>query len=111
MSTQPTLGWPQRVSRPVATRKTDVRESEIEKKMGEAVRAAGGLSLKWVSPGFIGVPDRIVMLPGARLVFVEVKAPGEKPKPHQLRVHEKLRNLGFKVSVVDSVTKIDDILC
>ena len=77
------------------------RESLIEKHLIAEVKKAGGIAFKFVSPGRRSVPDRIVLLPGGRLVFVECKAPG-KPRTDQLREHERLRALGFTVVVLDS---------
>lgn len=56
-----------------------MREKVIEQKLVKAVRAAGGIAPKLASPGFDGMPDRMVLMPGGRIGFVEVKAPGEKP--------------------------------
>lgn len=85
-------------------------EKVIEKKLVQAVRAMRGICLKFVSPGFVGVPDRIVLLPGGYMAFVEVKAPGEKPRPLQTSRHKLLRRLGFKVYVLDDPTQIGGIL-
>ena len=87
-----------------------MRENEIEKKLILAVKQAGGICPKFVSPGFDGMPDRIVLLPLGRFAFVEVKAPGEKPRPLQLARHEMLRQLGFQVYVIDSIEQIGGIL-
>jgi hypothetical protein len=65
---------------------------------------------KFVSPGLDGMPDRIVLLPGGRIAFVEVKAPGKKPRPLQLARHKLLRDLGFKVYVLDNIEGIQTIL-
>lgn len=78
------------------------RESIVEKHLVAEVKKAGGVAYKFVSPGRRSVPDRIVLLPGGRVVFVECKAPGEKPRPEQLREHERLRARGFTVVVLDS---------
>ncbi|EHK3568807.1 VRR-NUC domain-containing protein [Escherichia coli] len=78
------------------------RESTIEKHLVAEVKKAGGQAYKFVSPGRRAVPDRLVLLPGGRVVFVECKAPREKPRPDQLREHERLRALGFTVVVLDS---------
>ncbi|MCR5262976.1 MAG: VRR-NUC domain-containing protein [Clostridiales bacterium] len=85
-------------------------EREIEHKLVKAVRAAGGLCPKLVSPGFDGMPDRMVLLPGGKLTFVEVKAPGKVPRPLQVVRHRQLRALGFRVYVIDSVEQIGGIL-
>ena len=67
----------------------DMREKTIEQKFREAVRNAGGLALKFTSPGWDGMPDRLALLPGGRMAFVEVKAPGKKPRPLQLAFFHK----------------------
>jgi hypothetical protein len=86
------------------------RESLIEKHLVAEVKKAGGVAFKFVSPGRRSVPDRIVLLPGGRLVFVECKAPGKPPRADQLREHERLRALGFTVVVLDS-KNLEGILC
>lgn len=78
------------------------RESLIEKRLVAEVNKAGGVAFKFVSPGRRSVPDRIALLPGGRLVFVECKASGKPPRADQLREHERLRTLGFTVVVLGS---------
>lgn len=76
-------------------------EKEIEKKLRTAVEAVGGLCLKWVCPGWTGVPDRLVLLPGGRLVFVETKRPkGGRLSKMQLWWAKVLTGLGFKYEQV-----------
>ena len=87
-----------------------MREKQIEQKLVKAVRNAGGLCPKFVSPGLAGMPDRLILLPGRRLAFVEVKAPGEKPRLLQLHRHAQLRALGFRVHVLDDPAQIPEIL-
>ena len=87
-----------------------MREKVIEHKLLTEVKEIGGLALKFVSPGYDGVPDRIVLLPGGKIGFVEVKAPGEKPRPLQLARHRLLRRLGFKVFVLDNPQQIGEII-
>lgn len=87
-----------------------MREKAIEKKLVQSVKSAGGIALKFVSPGFDGMPDRIVLIPGGHIGFVEVKAPGEKPRPLQMARHGLLRRLGFKVDVLDDEQQIGGIL-
>ena len=70
----------------------------------------GGIAPKFMSPGFDGMPDRIVLLPGGRMGFVEVKAPGKVPRPLQEARHSMLQKLGFKVYVLDDVGEIGGIL-
>ncbi|EJJ4019890.1 VRR-NUC domain-containing protein [Salmonella enterica] len=78
------------------------RENLIEKHLVAEVKKAGGVAYKFISPGHRSVPDRIVLLPGGRIVFVECKAPGKAPRADQVREHERLRALGFTVVVLDS---------
>ena len=87
-----------------------MREKEIEQKLTSAVRQIGGICPKFVSPGFDGMPDRIVLLPEGKIGFVEVKAPGKKPRPLQAVRHGLLRRLGFKVYVLDDPKQIGGIL-
>lgn len=84
-----------------------MREKDIEKYLRDRVRAIGGKAYKFVSPGNDGVPDRLVCLPGGRVVFVELKAPGESPRPLQIHQIEVLRALGFWVEVIDSKEQVD----
>jgi hypothetical protein len=82
-------------------------EKKIEQRLVNKARQAGGLAIKWVAPAMSGVPDRIVFLPGGKIVFVELKAPGKSPTPLQQRVHGMLTALGADVRVVDSVGAVD----
>ena len=85
-------------------------EKSVEKYLRQQVKKAGGRALKFVSPGFTGVPDRIILMPGARVYFAETKDLGKTPKPRQKRVHKLLRGLGFLVFVPDSYTAVDDMM-
>lgn len=87
-----------------------MREKAIEQKFREAVKAVGGVAVKFTSPGFDGMPDRLALLPGGRMAFVEVKAPGEKPRPLQEARHRLLRRLGFRVYVLDDEKQIGGII-
>ena len=87
-----------------------MREKSIEQKLVREVKAAGGICPKLACPGYDGMPDRMVLLPNGRLGFVEVKAPGKKPRPLQTARHEMLTRLGFKVYVLDSQEQIGGIL-
>lgn len=86
-----------------------MRESEIEKYLVERVKALGGevRKVRWV--GRNGAPDRLVMLPG-RTVWVELKAPGEKCRPHRVREHERMRRMGQVVLVVDSFEGVAEVV-
>lgn len=83
-----------------------MREKSIEQKLVKAVKDMEGIAPKITSPGFDGMPDRLVLLPGGLMAFVEVKAPGQKPRPLQLARHKLLRGLGFKVYVLDAEQQI-----
>lgn len=87
-----------------------MREKEVEKKLVQAVKARSGICPKWGSLGFDGMPDRIVLLPKGKIGFVEVKAPGKKPRPLQEVRHGMLQRLGFLVFVLDDPEKIGGIL-
>ena len=87
-----------------------MREKALEQKFLMKVKSDGGLALKFVSPGFVGVPDRLVLFPDGMVGFVEVKAPGEKPRAIQLSRHRLLRRLGFKVFVLDNEEQIENII-
>ena len=87
-----------------------MREKDVERKLIQAVRHSGGLALKFVSPGFNGVPDRMLLLMGGKVAFCEVKAPGEKPRPLQVHRMEQLRKMGFRVYVIDSVEQIRSVM-
>ena len=87
-----------------------MREKTLEGKLVRAVRASGGVAVKLSPVSYAGLPDRLVLLPGGHIGFVEVKAPGEKPRPLQLRRHALLRRLGFLVAVLDDEGKIGGIL-
>jgi hypothetical protein len=86
------------------------RESMIEAHLVRRVHEAGGECLKFTSPGRRGVPDRLVLLPGGRAIFVEVKAPGRYPTPAQRRAHNALRYKGFRVLVVNSFEDVHWLL-
>ena len=85
-------------------------EKSIEQKLRTAVKLAGGIAPKFVSPSLNGMPDRLVLLPNGKAGFVEVKATGKSPTALQLKRHEQLRRLGFLVFVLDDVGQIGDII-
>lgn len=84
-----------------------MKESKIEKRFRLTVERIGGKAPKWVSPGNRGVPDRIVILPGGRVVFVELKAPGKQLQPLQRKWMKTLRSLGHRVYKIDSAEDIE----
>ena len=85
-------------------------EAKIEEKLVKAVKKAGGLALKLVSPGYVGVPDRIILIAFGKIGFVEVKAPGEKPRKIQLKRHRELKALGFNTYILDDASQIGGII-
>ena len=87
-----------------------MREKTIEKELVARVKAMGGIAPKFTSPGFDGMPDRLALLPGGRVGFVELKAPGKKPRALQMARHRLFRRLGFKVYVIDGIEQIDSVL-
>jgi len=87
-----------------------MREKIIEQHLVKAVKNSGGIAPKLVSPGFDGMPDRLVLLPEGKIGFVEVKAPGKEPRPLQVARHGLLRRLGFKVYILDAPEQIGGIL-
>lgn len=86
-------------------------ERDVEKRLHGPIKDLGGMYLKFVCPSFTGVPDRLILLPGARLVFVELKKPGGKERPRQVYVQERIRRLGFTVfSAVDTPERIQEVI-
>ena len=87
-----------------------MREKTIEGKLVKAVKIMGGLAPKFVSPGLDGVPDRLVLLPGGKIAFIELKAENRKMRPLQVRRKRQLESLGFSVYCIDSPEQIGGIL-
>lgn len=86
-------------------------ERDIEKRLIKPIRELGGLCLKFEAPGYTGVPDRLILLPGGKVVFVETKAPGKKERARQVYVQGVLRQRGFTVyGAVDTPAKINAII-
>ena len=87
-----------------------MREKQIDNQLVSQVKKIGGIAPKFVSPGFAGMPDRLVLIPDGHIAFVELKAPGKKPRPLQLARHRLLRLLGFRVYVIDRAEQIGGML-
>jgi hypothetical protein len=85
-------------------------ESLIERKLVTETKKRGGLAVKFVSPGLDGVPDRLILLPGTRMAFMELKAPGKKPRPLQEKRARQLVALGFMVYCIDGKEQIGGVL-
>ena len=87
-----------------------MQEKSLEKKLVKAVKSVGGIAPKLTSPGFDGMPDRLVLLPNGKVGFVELKAPGKKPRPIQLSRIKLLKRLGFKAYILDDEKEIGGII-
>lgn len=87
-----------------------MQESLIERRLKKEIEKIGGKAIKFVSPGLIGVPDRIVLLPGGRIYFVELKASGKKLRAIQEYRAKELSSLGFDVRTIDSIEKIHEFI-
>lgn len=85
-------------------------EKRIENMLVRAVQNRGGLAIKLTNTGIAGLPDRLVLIKGGHVAFVEVKAKGQKPRKLQLVRIRELRNLGFPVYVLDDETRIGGII-
>jgi hypothetical protein len=100
--------------------KKQIRERDIERYLVQQVKALGGecRKMKWI--GRTAAPDRLVMLPPTfsnridqdrdSAIWIELKAPGVAPEPHQLREHARMRKMGQRVEVVDSFARVDEVL-
>jgi hypothetical protein len=87
-----------------------MREKQIEQRLKREVEKRGGLALKFTPPGWAGAPDRIVLMPGGHVAFVELKAPGGRVRPLQWKRIDELRAMGFHVAVINSVDGVDDFI-
>ena len=87
-----------------------MREKVVEAYLRDRVKSSGGQAYKFISPGNAGVPDRMVLFPGGRIAFVELKAPGNEPTPLQMLQQKRLRDLGFEVFTVDTKQGVDDFM-
>lgn len=87
-----------------------MREKNIETRLVAEVRRRGGLAPKFVSPGLDGVPDRLILLPGGKFAFAELKAPGKTLRPLQALRKRQLEKLGFRVFVIDGTEPIGGML-
>lgn len=88
--------------------KKEAADSEkiIEHKLVESVKVKGGMCIKLLCDQLIGLPDRLCLFPGHKIVFVELKTTGKKPRRIQVFMHNKLRALGFRVEVIDTVAEV-----
>ena len=87
-----------------------LRERDIERRLVSEARERGGMAMKLVSPGIDGLPDRLVLMPDGKMAFVELKAPGRKPRPVQRVRIRQLVAMGYGVYVVDGIEQIGEVL-
>lgn len=85
-------------------------EKVIERKLVEAVKANGGMCIKLLCDNLLGLPDRMVLMPHSKIAFAELKTTGQKPRRIQVFMHNRLRNLGFRVEVIDTIEGINDFI-
>lgn len=88
----------------------DMTEKELELMLVKEVKRRGGRAFKFLSPGLNGVPDRLVLMPGGKIGFVEVKAPGKKMRPNQVKRKAELEKLGFEVYILDNPIEVTNII-
>ena len=87
-----------------------MREKQIENQLVSQVKKTGGIAPKFVSPGFAGMPDRLVLIPDGHIAFVELKAPGKHMRPLQVKRKRQLESLGFHVYCIDHPDQIGGVL-
>ena len=87
-----------------------MQEREVEHFFKKQLEKRGAIVWKFVSPGQAGVPDRVVLLPGGRVVFAEMKAPGRKPRPLQMAVFSRMAGAGHRVFVIDSKEAVQEFI-
>ena len=86
-------------------------ERDIEAYLRDGIRNLGGMCLKFITPGFTGVPDRIILLRGGVIAFCELKRPGQRERQRQAFVQHRLRKLGFTVfSTIDSRAAAEGVI-
>lgn len=87
-----------------------MNEKLIERKLREAVRRKGGVALKLYSAYHTGLPDRLVLMPGGKARFAELKTTGKKPTALQEKAIAELRAMGFDAEVIDTQEKLDEFI-
>lgn len=85
-------------------------EKDVERKLAALVKINGGMCIKLLCDQLIGLPDRMCLFPGHKIVFVELKTTGRKPRRIQLYIHEKLRQLGFRVEIIDTIEGVKQFI-
>lgn len=89
-----------------------IRDSEkaVERRLVELVKINGGMCIKLLCDQLIGLPDRMCLFPGHKIIFVELKTTGQKPKRIQTYMHNKLKALGFRVEVIDTIKGVEQFI-
>lgn len=85
-------------------------EKVLEAELRERCKALGWMCIKLTSQYQRGLPDRLILMPGGRVCFVEIKTTGKKPTALQKLTHERLRALGYRVEVVDTTESLDNLI-
>jgi streptogramin lyase len=85
-------------------------ERDIERHLVRRVAERGGVAYKWVSPGRVGVADRIVMLPGGRVWFVELKTATGRLSPLQKVFAADMARMGMNYLVLRTKGEVDELL-
>lgn len=85
-------------------------EKLVERKLVELVKINNGMCIKLLCDQLIGLPDRLCLFPNHKIVFVETKTTGQKPRRIQAYMHKKLRALGFRVEVIDSIEGVEQFI-
>ena len=91
-------------------KKTVDSEKVVERKLVELVKMNGGMCIKLLCDQLMGLPDRMCLFPGHKMVFVELKTTGRKPKRIQTYMHNKLQALGFRVEVIDTIKGVEQLI-
>lgn len=92
--------------------KKEVVDSEkvVERKLVQAIKANNGMCIKLLCDQLTGLPDRMCLLPNKKIIFVELKTTGKKPTRIQIFMHNKLRALGFRVEIIDTVEGVNNFI-
>ena len=85
-------------------------EKVVERKLVGLVKINGGMCIKLLCDQLMGLPDRLCLLPNNKMAFVETKTTGRKPRRVQAYIHKKLRALGFRVEVIDSIEGVEQFI-
>lgn len=85
-------------------------EKVVERKLVELVKINNGVCIKLLCDQLIGLPDRLCLFPNHKMAFVETKTTGQKPRRIQVYMHKRLRALGFRVEVIDSIEGVEQFI-